>query len=77
MRAYDEVIEFIAAGLTTSTVASFQASPKVRRRVGELIRREKTEGLSAEEKSELDHYAQLEHIMRMAKSRARQRLSHG
>ena len=77
MKAYDEVIEFIAAGPTTSTVASFQASPKVRRRVGELIRREKTEGLSAEEKSELDHYAQLEHIMRMAKARARQRLGHG
>ena len=32
------------------------------------------DGLTAEEKSELDHYFQLEHIMRLAKARAQQYL---
>jgi hypothetical protein len=74
MRAYEEVIEFIAAGPSTRKVADFQASPTVKERVGYLLRKEKTEELTPDEKSELDHYEQLEHIMRMAKARARQRL---
>jgi uncharacterized protein YnzC (UPF0291/DUF896 family) len=41
-------------------------------RVSELIYREKTTGLATEEKAELDHYMWLEHVMRMAKIRARQ-----
>ena len=36
-----------------------------------LDHQEKTTGLSSEEKSELDNYMQLEHLMRLAKARAR------
>jgi hypothetical protein len=32
-------------------------------------------GLTPEESSELDHYLQLEHLMRLAKARARGRLT--
>ena len=32
--------------------------------------------LTTEEKSELDHYIQLEHLMRLAKARARRHLAH-
>jgi hypothetical protein len=39
--------------------------------VAELIEREKTASLSQDEQSELDHYTQLEHLMRLAKARAR------
>lgn len=67
VRAYEEVIEFIAAGTTPSSVINFQPSNEVKERVVDLIRREKTSGLSADEKSELDHYMQLEHLMRLAK----------
>ncbi len=45
-------------------------------RVAKLIHWEKTEGLSAAETAELDHYMQLEHLMRLAKARARRHLSH-
>jgi hypothetical protein len=75
MRAYEEVIEFIAAGTSPSSVISFQPSEAVKERVAELIHQEKSIGLSAEEKSELDHYLQLEHLMRLAKARARQHIS--
>jgi hypothetical protein len=43
--------------------------------VAELVEREKADRLSSEEKAELNHFMELEHIMRMAKARARQILS--
>jgi hypothetical protein len=74
-RAYEEVIEFIAAGTSPSNVAAFRPSEAARQRVTELIQREKTTGLTPDETSELEHYLQLEHLMRLAKARARQHLS--
>jgi hypothetical protein len=68
---YIEMIDFIASGATSRDVAQFRPSLKAQKRVAELIAREKENGLLTEEKSELDHYLQLEHILRMAKARAR------
>jgi hypothetical protein len=42
-----------------------------------LVEGEKAARLSSEEKAELDHFMELEYIMRMAKARARQILSSG
>jgi len=75
IRAYEEVIEFIAAGTSPSSVISFQPSEAVKERVSDLIYREKSGGISSEEKSEFDHYLQLEHLMSLAKARARQHVS--
>jgi hypothetical protein len=75
-KAYEEVIDFIASGTTPGNVVSFQPSEEVKGRVKHLIEQEKSASLSPEEKSELDNYLQLEHIMRLAKARARQRLAH-
>lgn len=72
MRAYEEVIEFIAAGTSPDSLISFQPSEAAKERVAHLIQMEKTAGLSADEESELEHYLQLEHIMRLAKARAHQ-----
>jgi hypothetical protein len=58
-------------------VIAFRPSEAVRARVAALIEREKTEGLSPEEKSELDRSAELEHLMRLAKARAHQHISDG
>jgi hypothetical protein len=71
VRAYDEVMEFLAAGVTPRSLIAFQPSAAAKARVADLIRREKTEGLSPGESSELDRYMQLEHLMRLAKARAR------
>jgi hypothetical protein len=75
--AYFEIIDFIAAGTTPDAVAHFRPSPEAQRRVTDLIEREKAALLSSEEKAELDHFMELEHILRMAKARARQILSSG
>lgn len=74
-KAYDEVIEFIAAGTSPQNVIAFRPSEEAKARVADLISREKTEGLLAEEKSELDHYLQIEHLMRLAKARAHRYLA--
>ncbi len=69
---YEEVIDFIAGGNTPEAVVAFRPSKAAHARVRDLLAREKADGLDAEEKSELDHYVQLEHLMRLAKARARQ-----
>ncbi len=75
--AYVEIIDFIAAGTTPEAVALFHPSHEAQQRVAELIEREKESGLSPEDKDELDHFMELEHILRMAKAKARQILARG
>lgn len=74
-RAYEEIIDFIAAGTTPNRVIAFQPSEEVKARVADLLSREKTTGLSPDESSELNQYLQLEHLMRLAKARARAHLA--
>ncbi|MEM7375507.1 MAG: hypothetical protein AAF587_43340 [Bacteroidota bacterium] len=74
-KAYEEIIFFIAAGSTPEQVIAFRPSQEVQNRVRELVDREKNTSLSAEEQSELNNYLLLEHLMRMAKARARQILA--
>jgi hypothetical protein len=74
-RAYEEVIDFIAAGTTPGNVVAFRPSEASKERVTELIARKKTSSLSPDESSELEHYLQLEHLMRLAKARAQQHLA--
>jgi hypothetical protein len=75
-KVYDEVIEFIASSSPQNVIA-FRPSEEATARVADLIFREKIEGLSEDEKSELDHYLQIEHLMRLAKARAHHYLTHG
>jgi len=71
IKAYDEVVDFIAAGTTPQNVIAFHPSAAAQERVEHLLSREKEADLSPAERSELDHYLQLEHLMRLAKARAR------
>ncbi len=73
-RAYNEVIDFIAANTNPSSLIAFRPSEAAKKRVADLIEREKSGSLSPVEAAELEHYMELEHIMRLAKARARQHL---
>lgn len=75
-RVYEEIIDFIAAGASPQDIIAFQPSKKIKQRIADLIYREKENLLSPEEKSELDHFMQIEHIMRLAKARAHQHIRH-
>jgi hypothetical protein len=65
------------AGTTPQAVVDYHPSAEARARVAALIAREKEGSLAPEEKAELDHIMDLEHILRMAKARARQILTSG
>jgi len=75
--SYLEIIDFIATGTTPQAVVDYHPSADAQKRVAELIERDKDGNLSPEEKAELDHFMDLEHILRMAKARARQILTSG
>jgi hypothetical protein len=72
---YDDVIDFIFSRRTPEEVIAFHASEETQSKVDELIHRQKTTGLSPEEALELEDYLQLEHLMRLAKARALERLA--
>ena len=74
-RAYSELVDFIATHTPPEKLVAFRPSAKTRRRVADLVQREKLDGLSRDESSELDHFIELEHLMRLAKARARQQLA--
>jgi hypothetical protein len=72
--AYQELVDFIAAGTTPKTLVDFRPSEATKKHVADLIQREKTTELSPEETAELRHYLEMEHLMRLAKARARTHL---
>lgn len=75
MKAYEEIIEFIASR-NPREVVDFKPSEPASQRAWSLVERQKAANLSAEEQDELQHYLELEHLMRLAKARARQLLAH-
>jgi hypothetical protein len=76
-KSYDEIIDFIAAGTTPEAVVAFRPSESVQQRMAQLVERSKDDSISSEEQFELQDYLQLEHIMIMAKARARQHTQFG
>ena len=76
MRAYEELVQFIAS-LSPREIVEFKPSEAARQRVWDLMERQKAVALAADEQSELDHYLEIEHLMHLAKAHARQLLAHG
>ncbi len=72
---YLEIVDFFASGTTPQTVLDFQPSAAAQQRALELLELAKEYRLTAEQESELEHFTELEHILRMAKARARQILA--
>jgi hypothetical protein len=68
---YIELVDFVAGGTTPEDVVHFHPSAEAQQRVSELIKRERESQLTQEETAELTHFLELEHILRMAKAKAR------
>ncbi|HZU37055.1 MAG TPA: hypothetical protein VFA18_14135 [Gemmataceae bacterium] len=75
--AYEEFVDFLARGSTPRGVIDFRPSDAAKARVADLVGRQKTGSLTADETAELSYYLQIEHLMRLAKARARRRLAAG
>ena len=74
MQVYEEIAEFIASRIPRE-ILEFRPSEEARKRVWELIERQKTEPLSEAEQIDLGRFMEVEHWMRLAKARARQLLA--
>ncbi|MDP5171004.1 MAG: hypothetical protein NWR72_12220 [Bacteroidia bacterium] len=73
--AYDEIIEFIASGATPQQVIDFRPSARVLKRVRGLLIASNAGELTQEGRDELSKYLTMEHMMRMAKLRARKNIA--
>lgn len=73
-RAYDEIIDFITSSPNPKDVLNFRPPSTVIKRVEDLLYKKKTSELSNDENIELDRFMLIEHIMIMAKKRAKKRL---
>ncbi len=71
---YNEFIDFLAGGFTPLQIINYKPSDGLKNQVYDLIYKEKNGDLTKEEQVELAYYLQLEHIIRMAKARARKHI---
>ena len=71
IRAYEDIIDFIAHGSIPAEVARFQPSARSLERVRELLALQKDGSLNDAQSRELEQTLQLEHVMRLAKAKAR------
>ena len=66
---YDEVAAFMAS-MNPEKVIAFKPSKANQDRLDNLLDKQKIEGLTPEEKSEIEHYLMLNRIIGLAKARA-------
>jgi hypothetical protein len=71
-RAYDEVIAFFASGPSREEIAAFRLSDEMIARVRELLQKNSVGTLTPDEADELDLCVQIDRMMLLIRSRARQ-----
>jgi hypothetical protein len=71
---YDELAFFLAS-LSPRRVISYKSSVKAQERVNLLLEKNKVEGLTSDENSEMERFMTVEHIVRLAKAKALQKLN--
>ncbi len=65
-----QVLEKLAELPSPEEVLELRPSPELQARISELLRKNRDEGLSAEEEAEWQRYELVEHLVRVAKTRA-------
>jgi hypothetical protein len=72
---YDEIVELITSAPQPEQIVHFKPSPSAQKRLEDLLFKKREALLNEDEKHELEQYLTIEHIMRLAKARARKRLA--
>jgi hypothetical protein len=71
---YDELAELLA-NMDPDKVLKFHASAGAQKRLEDLLEKNREGTLTTDEKAEIDRFMTVEHIVRLAKARARRRIS--
>jgi hypothetical protein len=74
-RAFDEIVDFITSAPRPEQILAFQPSEKSVKRLEKLVQKNQEGDLEEQEKHELQQFMLIEHLMRLAKARARQRIA--
>lgn len=74
-RFFDEVIDFLTSFPRPEDIVAFKPSAGLQSRAEDLLDKKREGALTPDEARELDYFMVIEHLMRMAKARARQRLA--
>ena len=72
--ALEDFVEFLAK-LAPRKVLEYKASPSSQERLLVLLQKSKEMPLSASETEEMEYYMMIEHLVRLAKARALQKLN--
>lgn len=67
-QAYAEIVEFFAAGATPERILNFQLSEEAKEHIADLIYAHKNQDLTADEKTEVDNFLVIEHLLTLIKA---------
>jgi hypothetical protein len=70
----DEIYEFLASGPTPAQIVAFHPSAAAQQRANDLLERNRSNALSAQDRNELDDLVRLEDMMRILKAKARKHI---
>ena len=71
---YDEFAIFLA-NLSPRKILAYRSSAKAQERVKILLEKNKNDGLNEAENAEMERFMTIEHIVRLAKAKAMQKLN--
>lgn len=72
-RGLADVLETLASLPAPEEILALRPSPAFQGRIGELLEKNRSQGLSPAEEREWEHYEYVEHLVRIAKAKARLR----
>ncbi len=75
MNPFEEIVQFIAEAAGPEKLGAFKPSEAAEKRVAELLSKQKLGALGTKECEELQLFVQLDHVMSLAKAKARTRSS--
>ncbi|MDB6139824.1 MAG: hypothetical protein JWO94_2896 [Verrucomicrobiaceae bacterium] len=73
MRPFEEIVKFIADAAGVEKLSAFKPSDAAEKRIALLLSKQKNGTLRSKESEELQLFVQLDHVMSLAKAKARQR----
>ena len=75
INAYQEIVDFMATPPTLDAMAAFRFSESIEARINDLLEANRNRRLTDAEAAELDEFDKLEHMMRMVKLTALEKLA--
>ena len=73
MKPFEEIVKFIADAAGVEKLRAFKPSSAAEQRVAELLAKQQDDSLTPKESEELQLFVQLDHVMSLAKAKARPR----